>query len=57
VILEDVVTGIVYRGLIPCRDEDVVGAGVAWAQLNQGGTNQETAIEFFYKAQIKPWLK
>jgi porin len=46
------VGGIVYRGLIPHRDDDVVGAGVAWAQLFRGGTNQETVIEFFYKAQI-----
>ena len=47
---------IVYRGLISCRDEDVIGAGVAWARLNRSGTLQETAIELFYKARITPWM-
>jgi porin len=54
VIWSDFVAGIVYKGLLPCRDEDVMGSGVAWAQLNNSGTLQETAIEFFYKAQITP---
>ena len=36
------------------RDNDVVGAGVAWARLNLGGTNQETVVETFYKAQVTP---
>lgn len=48
------VGGLVYRGLIAERDEDVVGAGVAWAELFQGGTNQETVVEVFYKAQVTP---
>ena len=48
------VGGIVYKGLIPGRDADVVGGGVAWAQLNQGGTNQETVVETFYKLQVSP---
>jgi porin len=55
-ILEDVVGGVVYTGLIRGRDEDVVGAGVSWAQLNQGGTNEETVFELFYKAQVTPWM-
>jgi carbohydrate-selective porin OprB len=38
--------------MVPRRDEDVVGVGVAWARLNRGGTKQETAIEVFYKAQV-----
>jgi porin len=53
-ISEDVVGGIVYRGLVPGRDTDVVGVGAAWARLNQGGSMEETAIEFFYKCQITP---
>jgi len=53
---DDFLAGIVYRGLIPGRDEDVVGAGVAWAELFQGGTDQETVVEIFYKARITPWL-
>ncbi|TWU31611.1 carbohydrate porin [Novipirellula artificiosorum] len=44
--------GVVYRGLLPGRDEDVIGAGIAWARLNLGGTNQETVVETFYKAQV-----
>jgi len=53
---DDFLAGIVYRGLVPGRDEDVVGAGVAWAELFQGGTDQETVVEIFYKARITPWL-
>jgi porin len=48
--------GLVYTGLIAQRDEDVLGAGVTWAELYQGGTNQETVVEVFYKAQITPCL-
>jgi porin len=46
--------GLVYTGIIPQRDEDVLGAGVAWAELFQGGTNHETVLELFYKAAITP---
>lgn len=46
------VVGLVSKGLVPNRERDVFGSGVAWTELFQGGTNQETAIEFFYKAQI-----
>lgn len=48
--------GLVYRGLIPHRDEDVLGAGLSWVELFQGGSNQETVVELFYKAQITPEL-
>jgi carbohydrate-selective porin OprB len=48
------VAGVVYTGLLPCRDEDVLGTGFAWTELFQGGTNQESVIEFFYRAQLKP---
>ena len=50
------VAGVVYQGLIPGRDDDVAGAGVAWAKLNQDGTSQETAVEVFYKASLQSWL-
>ena len=50
------VGGVVYKGLIPGRNEDVVGAGFAWAELFQGGTNEETVVEVFYKAQVTPWM-
>jgi porin len=48
------VAGAVYTGLIPSRDEDVVGTGLAWTELFRGGTNHETVFEFFYKAVITP---
>ncbi len=46
------VAGFVYTGLVDGRDEDVLGVGVAWAELFQGGTNEETVLELFYKAQL-----
>ncbi|WP_419194255.1 carbohydrate porin [Novipirellula herctigrandis] len=52
VIEESAAAGFVYRGLLPGRDEDVIGAGIAWTQLNLGGTNRETVVETFYKAQV-----
>lgn len=51
-----VVCGLVYKGLIPKRDDDVVGAGFAWASLNRGGRNKETVTEVFYKAKLSPTL-
>jgi porin len=51
---DSAVAGIVYTGLIPQRDKDVLGAGISWAELFQGGTNRETVFEFFYKAQVTP---
>ncbi len=50
------VGGLVYTGLIPQRDKDVIGAGVAWAELFQGGSNQETVVECFYQTRITPRL-
>lgn len=44
-------------GLIPRRDRDVLGTGLAWAELFQGGTNQETVVEFFYNAQLTPRVR
>lgn len=48
------VAGLVYTGLFPRRDGDVLGAGYAWTELFRGGTNQETVFELFYKAEITP---
>jgi porin len=53
-IADSFVAGVVYSGLIPERDNDVFGVGVAWAGLNQGGTHQETVVEMFYKLQLTP---
>ncbi len=46
--------GATYVGLVPCRDRDMLGAGVVWAQLFQGGENRELVIECFYKAEWTP---
>ena len=50
------VAGLIYRGLFRGRDEDVVGLGIAEASLFQVGTNRETVIEMFYKAELTPAL-
>lgn len=44
--------GAVYTGLLTQRDRDVLGVGVSSAELYQGGTNRETVVELFYKAQV-----
>jgi porin len=44
--------GLVYRGLVPTRDNDTLGLGMARALLNFGGTGRENAVELFYKMQI-----
>lgn len=49
---DSVVAGITYRGLLAGRDDDVVGTGIAWAELFGGGTNQETVTEVFYRAEL-----
>ncbi len=49
---DSAVAGLVYTGPLAGRDEDVIGAGLSWAELFQGGTNRETVIELFYKARI-----
>jgi len=51
------VAGAVYTGLLPDRDQDVLGVGLAWAELFQGGTNEETVVELFYKAQLTPRVR
>ncbi|MGE0759092.1 MAG: carbohydrate porin [Pirellulaceae bacterium] len=48
------VGGLVYTGLLPRRDFDSVGAGVSWGELFQGGSNRETVLEVFYRAQLAP---
>ena len=51
--------GAQYQGLIPGRDDDVIGFGVAQGQLSPAAgftTSQETAMELYYNAMITPWL-
>lgn len=51
-IPEDGLAGFAYTGPLRNRDRDVVGAGIGWVRLNQGGTDEEFMCEVFYKAQI-----
>ena len=46
------VAGAIYTGLIPYRDRDVLGIGVAWTELFAGGTGEETVWELFYKFPV-----
>ncbi len=48
--------GLVYKGLVDGRDEDVVGLGVAHVIFSDFLPDQtdETAIELFYKAPLSP---
>lgn len=59
--------GIVYKGLIPSRDEDDIGLGIAMAihgspyktaQRNAGSAVKfsETNLELVYSAKVLPWL-
>ncbi len=48
--------GMTYRGLVPQRDIDLVGVGLASAHFSAAGTNREEAVEVFYKAQITDWF-
>jgi porin len=63
--------GLVYEGLIPGRDRDLLGIGVSYSQLSgglrnfsrdlrrinpeAGVLNGETVIELAYAAEIAPW--
>ncbi len=55
--------GIRYKGLIPDRDEDVLGFGLAMAYfgssyraLTPGTEQSERTFELSYRALISPWL-
>lgn len=59
--------GLVYKGLLPNRDDDYVGVGVANAIFSSGlkqiadfngnfQGRQETAIEVFYKYRFSPYF-
>jgi porin len=57
----DLTGGLEWRGLIPTRDNDVIGAAVSTIRLNDApgsglaDNNQET-IEGFYKVSVAKWL-
>jgi len=54
--------GLVYTGLVPDREEDQLGLGVANAGLTSGPdetthVRPEVVIECFYAIQLAPWLQ
>ncbi len=48
----NLVAGLVYTGLLPSRDHDVVGLGYSVAELFAGGSNREADVELFYKIRF-----
>jgi len=53
--------GLSYTGLLPGRDLDVTGLGVARAVFSDrigdlDGRSHETAVEVFHRLQLTPWL-
>ena len=51
--------GIQYRGLLPNRDEDVLGCGMAQGIFSDRAdipTDAETIMEIYYNAQVTPWV-
>ncbi|HOF17283.1 MAG TPA: carbohydrate porin [Phycisphaerae bacterium] len=53
-------TGASYQGLLPGRDDDVLGFGVAQGGLSERAghsASHETAMELFYNVQVTPWFQ
>ena len=60
--------GLTYAGLIPGRDRDTAGLGIAYAQFNPNAANyyaslygkqpssSETTLEAVYNIQLTPWF-
>jgi len=51
--------GLVYKGLVPGRDDDMVGAGVANVFFSDRmglPSDHETAVEVYYKMQLSPYI-
>ncbi len=52
-------TGLQYQGLIPTRDNDVMGFGVGQGRLSRQAdftASNETALEWYYNIEVAPWL-
>lgn len=51
-------TGLVYKGLIPKRNNDTFGVGMNFARFSKrlGFTKGENVLEVFYKLKLTPWL-
>lgn len=53
--------GAQYQGLIPTRDDDVLGFGFAQGRVSGasealGGGDQESVYEWYYNIKVLPWL-
>jgi porin len=51
--------GLVYKGLIPCRDDDMTGVGMANAFFSDRmglPTDHETTVELYHKFQVSPYI-
>lgn len=54
--------GLHYKGLIPKRDNDILGFGTAIAGFSNrlkpidGRSGQESVLECFYRIKITPWM-
>lgn len=51
--------GAQYQGLVPSRNDDVLGFGMAQGRLSESAgftASHETALETYYNASITPWL-
>jgi len=54
---DSMVAGLVYDGPFDGRDHDSLGIGLAWAELFREGKNEESAVELYYVAQVKPGVR
>jgi porin len=54
--------GFRYQGIIPTREDDILGLAVAHASISEDlrdvekRDSHETAVELTYRAQVSPWL-
>jgi len=54
--------GLHYQGIIPSREDDILGLAIAHASISEDlrdveeKDHHETAVELTYKTQIFPWL-
>jgi len=51
-------TALAYKGLIPKRDDDLLGVGINFANFSKrlGHIKSESVLEVFYKICVTPWL-
>ncbi len=47
--------GVTYGGLVPRRDLDLLGLGLAFAGFSEADTTREDVVELFYEAQVNDW--